>query len=190
MYTTVGKKFTYAVQCSGGAPPYKWTATGVPGPATATGKFDNWYEIGSGSYNIIDYPLVTYPTGTADFEWKIQFLTPTRFSLYGVSATGIISRSDAGGISEDFSPVPEGSPNGDPYFTLKRDGWIQSRSWVAGDYITFNTYKNAQKMITVEESGIVWGTPLKEYIGSHSIEYKVTDSEGSTANLTLKLHIV
>ena len=82
------------------------------------------------SYDFINYPIIVKNKSSVQERWALIFTSTTTVNVVGENL-GIIAQSS---ISVDIAPI---NPNtGEPYFTLKADGF--GIGWSSGNVIRFN----------------------------------------------------
>ena len=102
--------------------------------------FSDWGESNShgGTYDETAYPLELDNQGTETDTWTITFISPGMFTCSGALA-GTLGTAT---FAADFSPV--NPDTGQPYFTLRREGWSGTWSNVgSADTLTFKTWPAA-----------------------------------------------
>ncbi|KFN42345.1 hypothetical protein [Arenimonas oryziterrae] len=100
---------------------------------TWTGAWDN-DRIGSGTtseYNRTLYPLELVNKNTISERWALIFTSSTGGTIVG-ETTGAI-----GSFSTSLDCAPVNPVTGEPYFTLKKEGW--GTGWATNNVLRFNT---------------------------------------------------
>lgn len=84
----------------------------------------------SATYNDTDYPLIVTNADAITERWAIRFTSATQFELIG-ETVGIVA---TGNTTTDLAPI--NPRTGQPYFTLKREGW--GGGWAVNNTVRFN----------------------------------------------------
>ncbi|WP_337055054.1 hypothetical protein [Pseudoxanthomonas sp. USHLN014] len=85
----------------------------------------------AGTYNDTDYPLLVTNADAITERWAIRFTSATQFEVIG-ETVGTIAN---GSTTADCVPV--NPRTGEPYFTIRREGW--GGGWSVGNAVRFNT---------------------------------------------------
>lgn len=121
---------------------YQTTNTFAAGCLEADEVAPDWSDFSvtsaAGTYDQVTYPPVLFNDGVEEDTWTITFTSASAFSCSGLYNGNVGS----GAINTDFSPT---NPNtGQPYFTLRLDGW--GGTFAVGDTVTFKTQVAALPM--------------------------------------------
>ena len=87
--------------------------------------------ISGAAYNTTQYPIVVTNDGAITERWRIQFTSPSAFTVTGEHVGQIAT----GNTSADCAPVNPAT--GHPYFTLPAAGW--GAGWSPGNVLRINT---------------------------------------------------
>lgn len=83
------------------------------------------------SYDSVNFPILIDNRSAVKERWKLKFTSSTGFQCIG-EKRGVIG---TGSINADFSPI---NPfTGQPYFTIKQQGW--GGGWVTSNVLRFDT---------------------------------------------------
>jgi hypothetical protein len=95
-------------------------------------SFDSYVETSaSGTYDETTYPIVV-PNVCEEETWTLLFTSATAFTITGT----LLGQVGTGTTSVDAAPTNPN--NGQPYFTLDKDGW--GGTWAIGDTLVFQTH--------------------------------------------------
>lgn len=95
------------------------------------GDFDGSGNDATGTYDTVNYPILIDNNSSVEDRWKLKFTSATAFQCIS-ERRGVIG---TGATNSDYSPI---NPyTGQPYFTIKKDGW--GSGWVSNNVLLFDT---------------------------------------------------